>query len=48
MVDDYFIEIVQFLSTRMAPLNMIVAKKKHLVVKENGLSTNCGELIQVR
>ena len=31
MVDDYFVDIVHFLSTRMALLDMIVVKKKQLV-----------------
>jgi hypothetical protein len=34
MVDDYFIDIVQFFSTIMAPSNMKVAQKKQLVVKK--------------
>jgi hypothetical protein len=34
MVDDYFTDIVQFLSTGMAPSDMTVAQKKQLVVKE--------------
>jgi hypothetical protein len=33
MVDDYFANIVQFLSTGIAPLDMIVAHKGQLVVK---------------
>jgi hypothetical protein len=33
MVDDYFIDIVQFLSTGMAPSDMMVVQKKKLVVK---------------
>jgi len=33
MVEDYFIYIVQFFSTGMAPLDMTVAQKKQLVVK---------------
>jgi hypothetical protein len=33
MVDDYFSDIVQFLSKGMAPLDMAVAQKKKLVVK---------------
>jgi len=33
MVDDYFLEIVEFLSTQMAPLETKVAQKKQLVVK---------------
>jgi hypothetical protein len=33
MVDDYFSDIVQFLSTCMAPLDMTVSQKKQLVVK---------------
>jgi hypothetical protein len=28
MVDDYFVDIVQFLSTRVAPLDFTVAQKK--------------------
>jgi hypothetical protein len=34
MVDDYFLDIMQFLSIGMTPLDMTVAKKKKLVVKE--------------
>jgi len=34
MVDDYFAEIVQFLSIGMATSDMTVAQKKQLVVKE--------------
>jgi hypothetical protein len=33
MVDDYFTDIVQFLSTGMAPSDMMVTQKKKLVVK---------------
>jgi len=33
MVDDYFSDLVQFLSTCIAPSNFIVVKKKKLVVK---------------
>jgi hypothetical protein len=33
MVDDYFIDSLQLLSTRMPPSDMIVAQKKYLVVK---------------
>jgi hypothetical protein len=33
MVDDYFSDIVKFLSTQMAPSEMKVAQKKQLVVK---------------
>jgi hypothetical protein len=33
MVDGYFLDIVQFLSTCMAPSEMTVAQKKQLVVK---------------
>jgi hypothetical protein len=33
MVDDHFAEIVQYLSTRVAPSDMTVAQKKKLVVK---------------
>jgi hypothetical protein len=33
MVDDYFANIVQFISTGSAPSNMTVAQKKQLVVK---------------
>ena len=33
MVDDYFSDIVQFLSIGMAPSKMIVVQKKKLVVK---------------
>jgi hypothetical protein len=34
MVDDYFLNIVQFINIGMAPSEMIVAQKKQLVVKE--------------
>jgi hypothetical protein len=34
MVDDYFADIVQFLSTRVAPPDFTVVQKKQLVVKE--------------
>jgi hypothetical protein len=33
MVDDYFTDIVQFLSTRIAPLDTTVAQKNKLAVK---------------
>jgi hypothetical protein len=33
MVDDYFSDIVEFLSTGMSPLELTVARKKQLVVK---------------
>jgi hypothetical protein len=33
MVDGHFSEIVQYLSTGVAPSNMIITQKKHLVVK---------------
>jgi hypothetical protein len=33
MVDDYFADIVRFLSTTMAPSDMTVAQNKQLVVK---------------
>jgi hypothetical protein len=33
MVDDYFVDIVEFLHTGLAPSNMTVAQKKQLVVK---------------
>jgi hypothetical protein len=47
MVDDYFSDIVQFLSTGMAPSEMTVVQKKQLVVKASGLSVDCREFIQV-
>jgi hypothetical protein len=34
MVDDYFADIMQFLSIRMAPSDMTFVYKKQLVVKE--------------
>jgi hypothetical protein len=34
MVDDYFTDIVQFLSIGMTPSDMTIAQKKQLVVKE--------------
>jgi hypothetical protein len=34
MVDDYFVEIVEFLHTGVAPYGMTVTQKKQLVVKE--------------
>jgi hypothetical protein len=33
MVDDYFVEIVHFFDTGVAPSNFTVAQKKYLVVK---------------
>jgi hypothetical protein len=33
MVDDYFLDIVEFLSTGMAPSEMTVVQKEKLVVK---------------
>jgi hypothetical protein len=34
MMDDYFTNIMQFLSIRMAPPDMEITQKKQLVVKE--------------
>jgi len=37
VVDDYFVNIVAYLSTSMAPFEMTVAQKKWVVVKETNL-----------
>ena len=34
MVDDYFMDIAEFLSSGVAPAHYIVAQKKNLVVKK--------------
>jgi hypothetical protein len=47
MVDDYFADIVEFLSTGVAPSDMIVAQKKYLVVKVNILSVDCREIYKL-
>jgi hypothetical protein len=47
MVDDYFADIVHFLSTGVAPLNLTVALKKHLVVKEADYQLIAGNLYKL-
>jgi hypothetical protein len=47
MVDDYFSDIVQFLNTGMAPSEMIVAKKKQLVVKATNYQLIAGNLYKM-
>jgi hypothetical protein len=47
MVDDYFSDIVQFLSTGMAPSEMTVAQKKQLVVKETNYQLIAGNLYKL-
>jgi hypothetical protein len=47
MVDDYFLDIIQFLNTGMAPSEMIVAQKKQLVVKETDYQLIAGNLYKM-
>jgi ABC-type antimicrobial peptide transport system ATPase subunit len=47
MVDDYFTDIVQFLSTRMALSNMTMAQKKQLVVKATNYQSIAGNLYKL-
>jgi hypothetical protein len=47
MVDDYFADIVQFLSTGMAPSDMTVAQKKQLVVKSTDYQLIAGNLYKL-
>jgi hypothetical protein len=46
-VDDHFVEIVWFLSTRMAPLEYIVTQKKQLVVRAADFSRIVGQLYKM-
>ena len=43
-VNDHFIEIVQFLSTRIAPREYTVIQKKHLVVRASKFQLIDGHL----
>jgi hypothetical protein len=47
MVDDYFSDIIQFLSTCMAPSEMTVAQKKQLVVKATDYQLIAGNLYKL-
>jgi hypothetical protein len=47
MVDNYFWEIVKFLSIGMAPSKMIVAQKKNLVVKVANYQLIAGNLYKL-
>jgi hypothetical protein len=47
MVDDYFSNIVHFLSTRMAPSDMTIAQKKQLVVKATNYQLIVGSLYKL-
>jgi hypothetical protein len=47
MVDDYFTDIVQLLSTGMAPSDMTVAQKKQLVVKATDYQLIAGNLYKL-
>jgi hypothetical protein len=47
MVDDYFTDIMQFLSTGMAPSDMTVAQKKQLVVKATDYQFIAGNLYKL-
>jgi hypothetical protein len=47
MVDDYFADIVQFLSTRVAPPEFTVAQKKQLVVKATDYQLIAGNLYKL-
>jgi hypothetical protein len=47
MVDDYFVDMVQFLSTGMTPSEMTIAEKKQLVVKEIDYQLIAGNLYKL-
>jgi hypothetical protein len=47
MVDDYFAEIIHLLSTRLAPSNFTVSKKKQLVVKAMDYQLIVGNLCKL-
>jgi hypothetical protein len=47
MVDDYFADIVQFLSTGVTPPEFTVCKKKQLVVKETNYQLIAGNLYKL-
>jgi hypothetical protein len=47
MVDDYFADIVHFLSTGVAPPDFIVAQKKQLVVKATDYQLIVGNLYKL-
>jgi hypothetical protein len=47
MVDNYFANIAQFLSTRMAPSDITVAQNKKLVVKETYYQLIAGNLYKL-
>jgi hypothetical protein len=47
MVDDYFADIVQFLSTGVAPPDFTIAQKKQLVVKETYYQLIVGNLYKL-
>jgi hypothetical protein len=47
MVDDYFRDIVQFLSIGMAPSNMTISQKKSLVVKATYYQLIVGNLYKL-
>jgi hypothetical protein len=47
MVDDYFSDIVEFLSTGMDPSKMTIAQKKKLVVKETNYQLIVGNLYKL-
>jgi hypothetical protein len=47
MVDDYFTDIVQFLSTGMAPSDMTIVQKKQLVVKAADYQLIAGSLYKL-
>jgi hypothetical protein len=46
-VDDYFSDIVEFLSIGMAPYKMTVAQKKQLVVKSTNYQLIAGNLYKL-
>jgi hypothetical protein len=46
-IDDHFIEIVQFLSTGMAPSEYIITQKKQLVVRTVDFSLIDGKLYKM-
>jgi hypothetical protein len=47
MVDDYFVDIVQFLSIGVAPPDFTVVQKKQLVVKATNYQLIAGNLYKL-
>jgi len=47
MVDDYFVDIVQFLNTGVAPIEYTIAHKKKLVGKATDYQLIAGQLYKL-